>query len=305
MKQLIFPPFLVPGDKVAIVSPSGKFDKNLLKEVKKHLEMWGLKAVLSKNAGAESGTYAGTSKQRLADFQKAMDDKEIKAIFCSRGGYGVVHILDQLNFDKFNESPKWLMGFSDITALHLLFQSHGYASIHSLMGRHLCMEEINDPCSMYLKEMLFGHLPQYSLKPHKLNRSGTAKGILYGGNMSVFNGLRATPYDFPAEGTILFIEDVGERPHCIERMLYNLKLGGVLNKLSGMIIGQFTEFDEDKSLGKELYGAIADILKEYDFPICFNFPVGHVTNNVPLICGAEVEMDVNKKVVTLNFAAHK
>lgn len=302
MEQFIFPPFLKEGDKVIIVSPSGKIDSFLLKGTKKRLESWGLKVVIGKNAGKSHASYAGTVKQRLEDFQSAMDDEEAKAIFCSRGGYGVVHIIDKLDFTAFRKSPKWLVGFSDISALHSLFQKNGYASLHAPMGRHLCVEAEDDASSLYLKEMLFGNIPEYTVKSHKLNKEGIAKGILRGGNLAVFYGLRGTPYDIPAENTVLFMEDVGERPHAIERMVYNLKLGGRLEKLSGLIIGQFTEFEEDKSLGKELYPALADIVCEYDFPVCFNFPVGHVTDNYPLICGAEITLSVEKKTVKLTFS---
>lgn len=299
------PPFLEQDDKVIIISPSGKIDKSLLAGMKKQLEEWGLNVVTGKYAGHSSGLYAGTIKQRTDDLQRAMNNKEIKAIFCSRGGYGAVHILDKLDFTLFRQYPKWLIGYSDITALHSLFQYNGYASVHGLMARHLTLEPADDPCTLYLKDLLFGKLPEYYCKPHKLNQSGTAKGILRGGNLAVLYGLRGTPYDIPPEGTILFIEDISERPHAIERMIYNLKLGGVLEKLSGIIIGQFTEYEEDKSLGKELYGALADITKLYDIPVCFNFPVGHVVNNVPLICGAEVELSVNKKTVELKFSLNR
>ena len=194
-----------------------------------------------------------------------------------------------------------MLVFSDITALHNLFQKNGYASLHSLMARHLTVEPEDDPCVAYLKDILFGNLPAYTCEKHKLNKQGTAQGTLRGGNMAVAYGLRGTPYDLPAEGTVLFIEDVSERPHAIERMMYNLKLGGVLEKLSGLIIGQFTEYEEDCSLGKELYAALADLVKEYDYPVCFNFPVGHVTYNLPLINGAKVEFTVGKKNVELKF----
>lgn len=301
MNALTLPPYLCEGDKVVIVSPSGKIDQSFIIGARKRLESWGLKVALAKHAGSSSGRYAGTIKQRLADLQAAMNDKEVKAIFCSRGGYGVVHLIDKLDFTLFAQHPKWLIGFSDITALHNLFQKRGFASLHAPMGRHLTVEAADDPCCGYLRDILFGKLPVYSCEKHKLNHAGTARGILRGGNLAVFYGLRATPYDLPAEGTILFIEDVSERPHAIERMIYNLKLGGVLERLSGLIIGQFTEFEEDLSLGKELYPALADLLKEYDYPICFNFPVGHVTNNLPLICGAEVELTVGKKSVDLSF----
>ncbi len=302
---MIFPPYLREGDKIAIISPSGKIDKKFLKGACEHLSSWGLQPVLSKHAGSAHGLYAGTVRQRHRDLQKAMDDEEIKAIFCSRGGYGVVHILDLIDFTRFREHPKWLMGYSDITALHNLYQSQGFASLHTPMARHLTIEKKDDPSTLYLKQILFGELPEYSCKAHRLNHTGKASGILRGGNLAVFYGLRGTPMDIPAKGTILFIEDIGERPHAVERMLYNLKLGGVLDQLSGLIIGQFTEYEEDKSLGKELYGALADLLKGYHYPICFNFPVGHVKDNYPLINGALVELEVGKKEVQLRFCTHK
>lgn len=301
MNSLISPPFLQEKDKVAIVSPSGKIDKRLLTGMKKRFELWGLKVKTGRYAGDSHGLYAGTARQRANDLQQAMDDSDIKAIFCSRGGYGVVHIIDQLDFSKFREHPKWLIGYSDITALHNVFQTNGYASIHGLMANHLTLEPADDPCTLSLKNMLFGTMPSYTVKHHKLNRQGSTKGILRGGNLAVMYGLRGTPYDIPAEGTILFLEDIGERPHAVERMIYNLKLGGVLEKLSGLIIGQFTKYEEDKSLGKELYEALADIVKPYGFPVCFDFPVGHVTHNLPMICGVEVEFIVDKKEVRLNF----
>lgn len=299
--DIVLPPYLQQGDKVAIVSPSSKIDKQFLQGAKKRLESWGLKVMMSKHAGSASGRYAGTIKQRLKDLQDAMDDPKVKAILCSRGGYGAVHLIDKINFTAFREHPKWMMGFSDITALHYLFQKNGFASLHSLMARHLTVEPEDDLCSLHLKDILFGNLPTYTCEKHKLNKLGTANGILRGGNMAVAHGLRGTSFDIPAEGTILFIEDVSERPHAIERMMYNLKLGGVLEKLSGLIIGQFTEYDEDRSLGKELYAALADLVKEYDYPVCFDFPVGHVTHNLPLIEGAQVEFTVGKKNVELKF----
>lgn len=296
------PPYLEKGDKIAIVSPSGKIDKSFLKGAQKRLKSWGLEVVMGRHAGSSSGVFAGTQKQRLDDLQDAMDDEEIKAILCSRGGYGAVHLAGKLDFSRFREHPKWLMGFSDITVLHNLIQANGFASLHSPMARHLTVEPENDPSTTYLKSILFGDLPDYTHRKHRLNLPGSAKGILRGGNMAVFYGLRGTPYDIPAEGTVLFIEDVNERPHAVERMMYNLKLGGVLEKLSGLIIGQFTEYEENRSLGKDLYGALHDLVKKYDYPVCFNFPVGHVTHNLPLINGATVEFTVNdNKSVELKF----
>lgn len=301
MDSLIYPPYLSEGDEVVILSPSSKIDKSLLKGAQKRLESWGLKATIGKHAGSAAGKYAGSDKHRLKDLQEAFDNPKVKAILCSRGGYGAVHLIDKLDFTVFNQSPKWLIGFSDITALHNTIQANGFASLHAPMARHLTVESGEDACTVYLKNILLGELPSYSCPKHKLNHKGDAEGILRGGNLAVFYGLRATPYDIPAEGTILFIEDVGERPHAIERMIYNLKLSGVLSRLSGLIIGQFTEYNEDLSLGKDVYNAVADLVKEYDYPICFNFPVGHVVNNLPLIEGAKVSLKVTDKEVVLNF----
>ena len=307
MSSLIFPPYLQEGDRIIILSPSSKIDKTFLKGANKRLKSWGLEVVFAKHAGSAHGTYAGSIRQRLEDLQEAMDDEKAKAILCSRGGYGAVHLVGKSDFTKFREQPKWLIGFSDITALHNEFQKNGFASLHAPMARHLAVEPEDDFCTQALKDILFGNILAgeeafgYVCPKHKLNHEGTGTGILRGGNLSVFYGLRGTPYDLPAEGTILFIEDVGERPHAVERMMYNLKLGGVLEKLSGLIIGQFTEYEENKSLGKDLYGALADLVKEYDYPICFDFPVGHVTANFPMINGAEVTLEAGKKEVKLSF----
>lgn len=299
MNVLQHPASLKEGDKVIIISPSGKIDKAFLKGARKRLESWGLKVVMGKHAGSSSGRFAGTAKQRLADLQHAMDDENIKAIICSRGGYGAIHLIDKIDFTAFRKHPKWLLGYSDVTLLHNLFQYNGFASVHSLMARHLAVEPEDDPCTQAYKQILFGDLPSYQCEPHKLNRKGKATGILRGGNLSVLYGLRGTKFDFPAENTILFLEDIGERPYHVDRMITNLKLGGVLDKLSGLIIGQFTEYEEDKSLGKEVYELISDLVKEYEYPVCFNFPVGHVSLNYPLICGSEVELNVTKKVTEL------
>lgn len=319
MSELIFPPYVQKGDRVIILSPSGKIDKSFLKGAKKRLKSWGLEVIMAKHAGSSNGMYAGSIQQRLNDLQEALDDDQAKVILCSRGGYGAIHLLDKLDFIRFHEHPKWLIGFSDITALHNTVQRNGFASLHALMARQLTVESEDDYCTLALKDILFEHFkPEtaeavttsesgfvYICPGHKLNQKGKASGILRGGNLAVLYGLRGTPYDIPAEGTILFIEDIGERPHSIERMIYNLKLGGVLEKLSGLIIGQFTEYEENQSLGKDLYDAIADIMKEYDYPVCFNFPVGHVSKNLPMINGAEVTLECKRKEVKLYFNLYK
>jgi muramoyltetrapeptide carboxypeptidase len=284
MNSLIFPPYVHEGNRAVILSPSSKIDKSFLKGAKKRLKSWGLEVIIAKHAGSAHGTYAGSIQQRLKDLQEAMDDEKAKVILCSRGGYGAVHLVGQLDFTRFRQHPKWLIGFSDITALHNVFQQNGFASLHAPMARHLTVEPEDDFCCQALKDILFGNKLQeetsfsYTCPAHKLNRKGEGTGILRGGNLAVLYGLRGTPYDIPAEGT---------------------------EKLSGLIIGQFTEYEENMSLGKELYGALADLVKEYDYPICFGFPVGHVTMNVPMINGAQVTLEVGKKEVKLTFNTHK
>lgn len=298
-----YPAFLQKGDKVTVISPSSIIEPDILARGIKCLKSWGLNVSKGRFVRGKYGNFAGTVKQRLGDLQRAMDDPDCKAIFCSRGGYGANNLLAQLDFTKFRQSPKWLIGFSDITALHCRIQSEGFASLHAPMLKHLIEEGADDYCNQGIHDILFGINAQqhYQCKGNPLNHTGKAEGIIRGGNMAVWHGLLGTPYDINPAGTILFVEDVGEKPHAIERMFYNLKLSGFLDKLSGLIICQFTEFEEHKQLGKELYPALADMLKEYHYPICFGFPVGHVPMNLPIIEGAQVELKVSKKEVSLKF----
>lgn len=293
MKNLLFPPALDNGDKVILLSPSSKIDRRFLDGARKRLESWGLNVKLSKHASGSSSTYSGSLRQRRDDLQEALDDDEARLIFCSRGGYGAIHLIDKLDFTRFRLHPKWIAGYSDITVLHNLLQQEGFASLHAPMARHLTVEEEHDFCTQMMHDLLFGlHPMDYFCPSHPLNRKGEASGILRGGNLSVLYGLRGTPWDLPAPGTILFLEDVNEPPHAIERMMYNLRLGGVLEQLSGLIIGQFTHLQENRTLGKELNEALAELVADYDYPVCFGFPVGHVTQNYPLICGATIQLKV-------------
>lgn len=293
MKNMLFPSTLQAGDKAILLSPSSKIDRCFLEGAKKRLESWGLRVKLGKHASGSSSTYSGTLRQRLYDLQEALDDDEARLIFCSRGGYGAIHLIDKLNLTRFRRQPKWLVGYSDITVLHNLLQHEGFASLHAPMARHLTVEDEHDFCTQAMHDLLFGlHGMDYFCPSHPLNRKGEATGTLRGGNLSVFYGLRGTPWDIPAPGTILFLEDVNEPPHAIERMMYNLRLGGVLEQLSGLIIGQFTQLQENRTLGKELHEALAELVADYDYPVCFGFPVGHTTQNYPLVCGAPVRLKI-------------
>ncbi len=303
MSSLIYPPFLKPNDRVIMVSPSSRIDKKIIAKAKERLESWGLKVSCAKHVDGTCDNYAGTIEERRSDFQSAMDHKKAKAIFCTRGGYGAVHFLSDLDFTKFKKYPKWLLGFSDITVLHLLFQKEGFATIHSPMARHLALEPEDEASLLYLRGMLFSKIPTYFCSSHQFNRKGKAVGVLRGGNLSVFSALQGTPYALPPKGTILFIEDIGEHLHAIERCFYNLKYAGVLDQLEGLIVGQFTDYVEDRLLSRRIYRVIADVLKPYSFPVCYNFPIGHTKANYPVISGAKVNFNVEQGRVTLSFVS--
>ena len=289
------PPYLKPGDKIAIVSPSGKVDQRYIDGAVKTLVSWQLNPVVSQHAKEVFGRFSGTDEERMLDLQCALDDPSVCAILCSRGGYGLMRIIDKLNFDAFVRHPKWLIGFSDITILHAATIHQEIQSIHSIMARG--MRE-NDPQSdpvMVLREMLFGKTPDsYLLSSHALNRFGESEGILVGGNLSVLYGLRGTDFDIKPQGKILFIEDLSEKLYHVDRMIQNFKLGGILSQLSGLLVGRFTDIEEDVSFGKTLEEIIWSAVGEYDYPVAFNFPVGHVDYNVPVIHGAKVKMIVSE-----------
>lgn len=298
--MMIRPPFLTPGDGVAIVSPASIINPDYVKGAVNRLTSWQLGATVAPHALGRSGAYSGTVDERLADFRKALYDPEVKAILCSRGGYGVVHLLDRLA-DDVARNPKWIIGFSDISALHALCVSRGVMSLHAPMCKHLSEEAADDRCTWYLRQILFGEIPEYREKPHPMNRQGETRGTLVGGNMAVLCGLTGTPYDIFRPGSVLFIEDIAEAPYKIERMLYQLKLAGRLAALSGLIVGRFTEYTENEGLGGTLYELIYRLVEEYDYPVCFDFPVGHVSDNLPLIEGSDVIFSVTSRSVDLSF----
>lgn len=300
MKSYITPPFLQKGDKAIIISPSGYIDSGYIDSAKTVLERWGLKVKMGNYAFNRYGRFGGTVEQRLEDLQNAMDSDDIKLIFCSRGGYGVVHLLNKLNFDRIKQYPKWLVGYSDITALHLAFLQNGIASLHAPMTRHLADNPLNE-ASQFLNKSLFESNSSYTIASHNLNRAGKAEGHLFGGNLAVLAGLMGTPYmDVPDNG-ILFIEDIAESPYKIDRMMWQLKLSGTLEQLSGLVIGQFSEYEEDSQMMSSVYESIRNIVDEYNFPLVFDFPVGHVDDNRPLIHGGSVQLTVDSENTTLKF----
>ena len=290
-EQIRFPAPLKKGDKIAVCSPAGKIKSNIVYDAVEVLRNQGWVVEIMPHALGENGNFSGTADERYADLKAAFSDPEVRAILCSRGGYGVVHILDRLNKLPLEDDPKWVIGFSDISALHALMASKGVASIHSPMAGQI-MLGTDDPDTADLFRILRGERPAYTFPAHEYDRQGIAEGKLIGGNVAVLADLIDTPYDVFEPGTILFIEDVAEPIYKIERILYQLKLNGVLGKLGGLVVGQFTDYKPDDSY-EHMYDMIRDMTAAYSYPVAFNVPVGHVSHNIPLIESADVTLKVS------------
>ncbi len=295
------PAYLQPGDEIRIVSPSGVIDPAWIDGATGLLTKWNLKVTVGSFARNVYGRFAGTGEQRISDLQMALDDQNVKAILCSRGGYGLAQIIDKLDFSRFLKSPKWLIGFSDISILHAAINALNIASVHAVMAKQLTELSENSAQIETLKCILFGELPSYNIEIHPLNRQGAAKGKLVGGNLSVFSGLRSTPFDLHFENNILFIEDIGEKPYHIDRMMQNLRLSGALENLAGLIVGQFSDCEEDPLMMQSISEIVFDAVKSYEYPVCFNFPAGHVDYNLALALGMEIQLYVGNSKVEMKY----
>lgn len=288
---MIYPPVLKQGDTIAVVSPSSIIKPQNVYKALPVLHDQGWETVVGEHAFDRHGTYAGTDEARLADLKAALLNPEVKAILCSRGGYGAVHLLDELSKLPIEDNPKWIIGFSDISALHALMTTRGIASIHAPMAKHLADHGADNPDTQSLFAILRGEELRYVLPHHPGNRTGQAEGLLVGGNLAVIAGLIGTPYDVLRPGRILFVEDVAEPIYKIERIFYQLRLSGVLENLAGLIVGKFTNYsgDEDNSSMEHM---IQRMVAPYDYPVVYGAPIGHVTHNIPLICGAGATLTV-------------
>lgn len=296
-----FPDFLKAGDEIRIISPAGAIDSSLVDGAKSQLVNWGYRPTEGMFTRTVYGRFAGNEHERYTDLQQALDDPNVKAILCSRGGYGLAQIIDKINFSRFLEHPKWIIGFSDVTILHEALQKTGYVSIHGGMAKQLTELSNNSQPLVLLENMLRGKFPTYKVIQNPNNRSGKAKGNLVGGNLSVFLAMRATPFDLPFKGSILFIEDVGEKPYQIDRMMQNLRLSGALAQISGLIVGQFSDTEEDPDMNATIYEIIANAVKDYTYPVCFNFSAGHIDDNFPLLLGANVTLEVDNRGSEISF----
>ena len=295
-----YPDFLKQGDEIRIISPAGAIEPAYVDGAIKLITEWGYKPTEGMFTRSVYGRFAGNEQERFTDLQQALDDPNVKAILCSRGGYGLAQIIDRVDFSRFIQNPKWVIGFSDITILHQALISTGYVSVHSPMAKQFTELSKSEPITL-LHKILKGSMPTYKVVANSLNRNGKAKGKLIGGNLAVFLGMRATKFDLPYKNNILFIEDVGEKPYQIDRMMQNLRISGALSQLSGLIVGQFNETEEDPEMNRTIYEIISYAVKDYDYPVCFNFSAGHIDDNFPLVMGADVSMEVEPQGTEIVF----
>ncbi|MER3498987.1 MAG: LD-carboxypeptidase [Chitinophagaceae bacterium] len=296
------PPYLQKGDTIGIICPAGAMPVEKASECIRVLnEEWGFKTKVGQTLGAEYNYFSGTDEERLADFQQMLDDDEIKAILCARGGYGTTRIIDRLDFKKFNKNPKWIIGYSDVTILHChLYSNYYISSLHSPMAAAFNDGGYINRFVQSLKNTLEGKKAKYTCEPHEFNRKGEAIGELVGGNLALLAHVIGTDSDIKTRGRILFIEDVGEYLYNIDRMMWQLKRSGKLAKLAGLVVGGFTDVkDTERPFGESAYEIINDIVKDYDYPVCFGFPVSHEKENYALKIGVGYKLKVGKSKTTL------
>ena len=296
------PPYLEKGDTIGIVCPAGYMPVEKASECIRVLnEEWGFLTKVGKTLGNEFNYFSGTDEERLNDFQQMLDDDEVKAVLCARGGYGLTRIIDQIDFKKFKKQPKWIIGYSDVTVLHSHLYSNFYiSSIHAPMAAAFNDAGYINRFVQSLRNVLEGKKIKYSCEPHEFNRKGEGIGELIGGNLSLLSHLVGTDSDIKTRGRILFLEDVGEYLYNIDRMMYQLKRSGKLSRLAGLIVGGFTDTkDTERPFGQTAYEIIRDIVKDYDYPVCFGFPVSHGKENYALKIGIGYKLEVRKNKVVL------
>lgn len=297
----IIPPYLKPGDTIGIVCPAGFMPFEKAQTCIETLTAWGFKVVVGKTLGNQFNYFSGTDKERLKDLQSMMDDKNIDAILCGRGGYGTGRIIDQLDFSKFIKCPKWIIGFSDITVLHChLYSNFKISSLHAPMAAAFNDGQFNNQYIQSLHDALIGKKANYQTEGNLLDQYGIEKGILVGGNLSLFVNVIGTSSDIKTKNKILFIEEIGEYIYSVDRMMYQLKRSGKLENLKGLIIGRFSEMkDTTIPFGQTVEEAIKELVKDYDYPICFRFPVSHDKENYALKVGGKYKLKVARNLVQL------
>ena len=297
------PPYLKPGDKIGIVSTARKISREELQPAVECFQKEGFEIVFGKNLFKELNQFSGTDDERTEDFQLMMDNSEIKAVLCARGGYGTVRIIDKLDFTTFRKNPKWVCGFSDVTVLHShIWQNFEVETIHSIMPVQLKKLGGESDAAKTLVKSLKGEGLNYQFPVHPLNRSGNAEAVIVGGNLSILYSLLGSVSDIDTAGKILFLEDIDEYLYHIDRMMMAMKRAGKLDKLKGLVIGGMSDMkDNTIPFGKNAEEIIVDAVKEYNFPVCFNFPAGHIDTNCAIYLGRKVKLEVLNTNSSLSF----
>ncbi|MBC8266619.1 MAG: LD-carboxypeptidase [Flavobacteriales bacterium] len=289
------------GDKIGIISTARKISLEELKPAIKVLESWGLKIVFGDNLFSSDNQFSGTIEQRTADLQSMIDDDSIKAILCARGGYGTVQIIDNIDFSSLKKNPKWIIGYSDVTVLHSHLNRLGIATLHAIMPINF---ETNTKESLgSLKNSLFGNENNILCEPHSFNKFGKVEAEVVGGNLSILYSLLGSDSDINTDGKILFIEDLDEYLYHIDRMMMNLKRNGKFEKLKGLIVGGMSDMNDNAiPFGKTAQEIILEHTREYNFPICFGFPAGHLEDNRCIILGEKSVLEISAKKVRLTYS---
>lgn len=303
---MIIPPYLQKGNTIGITCPAGAVNLNDMQHMFSQLESWGFNVKIGKTIGTSFNKFSATDDDRIADLQAMLDDESINAIFFGRGGYGVVRIIDQIDFTKFNQKPKWLLGYSDITAFHSHLNSQlKISSIHAHMCGGYKPNDFDVMSTQSIFDVVTGKPIQYEILPNKMNRVGVGEGELVGGNLALLSDLVGTKSDIHTEGKILFIEDIGEYKYNIDRMLWQLLRSGKLDKLAGLIIGGFTDTqDNEVTFGMTEYEIVWEKVKDFSYPVCFDFPVGHQAKNVALKVGVQYQLTVQENNVVFKEVCH-
>jgi muramoyltetrapeptide carboxypeptidase len=295
---MITPPFLKKGDRIALVAPARKISPSEVATAINIFQSWGLEVVTGEHLFSTYNQFAGSDDQRQADFQQMLDDTSIRAIICSRGGYGTVRIIDRLDFTRFLQNPKWIVGYSDITVLHSHIHRHySMETLHAIMPGNFKDKCDGSPSLNTLKKALFGKELSYHFPAEQYFRKGSCKGQLVGGNLSILYSLTNTDSDISTNGKILFLEDIDEYLYHIDRMMMNLRRSGKLEGLAGLIIGGMNKMhDNAVPFDKTANEIIAEAVEDYPYPVCYNFPAGHLDDNRALILGREVRLEIGEEV---------
>jgi muramoyltetrapeptide carboxypeptidase len=297
------PPYLKKGDSIGITCPAGYMAKEKAQTCIDTLQQWGFEVMVGKTLGSDSDNYfSGTDEERLFELQAMLDSDDIKAVLCGRGGYGVSRIIDKIDFTKFKKNPKWVVGYSDITALHSHIHSNlKIASLHAPMAAAFNDGVEGNEFIQSLHKAITGKKAKYKSGVYSFNKNGKAEGELVGGNLALLANMIGTASDINTKNKILFIEDIGEYIYSTDRMMQQLKRSGKLDKLAGLVVGSFTDAkDTERPFGKTVYQAVYDVIKEYGYPVCFNFPVGHAKENYALKVGAVYNLSVTNRTVLLS-----